>query len=446
MSKVLQPASGLTGTNYAASTTYYGWVGHAVHGGAFNNTTVEARAQITYRSAGILSNLYFYIRTNGVTATSTFRTRINGANGQQSVSIGSSATGAFEDTTNIDTIASGDEVCYQAVIGGSGTSMSVSNAATHFDNSSSAITRIISAGSISFTFNATSRTFTPGAVIEDVSADNDALNYLEWNVPGTLSNLFVYIVSNSRTTTTTFKDRKNSSDGSLSVSVTAAATGVFEDTSNTTSVSAGDQINFRMTTGSGSSEPLTVASVSFEFSADNQAWHMGAKGGGACSAGQTLYSGVGGRRGIISSTDEAHIQTPARVAFLWSRLWIYVSANSLSSTSNVTVRKNAADTSLLVAIASSTTGMFEDLTHMVLVASGDLIDYKISAAAGTGSMTPERVSSVGEFNLPPNAPTLVSPAAAATIYKNQTNNFDWDFLDPNVGDTQSAWMIRRRVR
>lgn len=46
-------------------------------------------------------------------------------------------------------------------------------------------------------------------------------------------------------------------------------------------------------------------------------------------------------------------------------------------------------------------------------------------------------------NLPPTAPTLVSPTDAATIYRNQTNAFDWTHNDPE-SDAQSAWALKRR--
>jgi len=47
--------------------------------------------------------------TNG--GSDTFRTRKNGANGNQVVTV--NATGVFEDNTNTDSISATDKFCYQ---------------------------------------------------------------------------------------------------------------------------------------------------------------------------------------------------------------------------------------------------------------------------------------------------------------------------------------------
>ena len=45
-------------------------------------------------------------------------------------------------------------------------------------------------------------------------------------------------------------------------------------------------------------------------------------------------------------------------------------------------------------------------------------------------------------NTAPNAPALTSPAAGATLDRNITQRFAWNFNDPDAGDTQSAYEIR----
>src|SRR3989344_6927696 len=92
----------------------------------------EARTQITYRTAGTLSNLWVYVNTNNLNGSTTIITRKNGENGAQSVSFASSTTGTAEDTTNSDTIAAGDEVNYQYVTGGTTGTISVRTITTVF--------------------------------------------------------------------------------------------------------------------------------------------------------------------------------------------------------------------------------------------------------------------------------------------------------------------------
>lgn len=103
----------------ASATSYFSGVGR------FIAASAEADAKTPLRTQGTLSQLRVRVVTNGITASTTFRTRINGANGAQSVSIGSGLTGAFEDTSNSDTVAIGDDFNYQIVAGGSGTNMSI---------------------------------------------------------------------------------------------------------------------------------------------------------------------------------------------------------------------------------------------------------------------------------------------------------------------------------
>src|SRR3990167_7824688 len=80
----------------------------------------EVSRQITYRTAGMLKQLYVNVPANTATANSTVRVRKNGANGNQLVTIPSATTGVFEDNVNTDAVAAGDEVAYETVRGGTG--------------------------------------------------------------------------------------------------------------------------------------------------------------------------------------------------------------------------------------------------------------------------------------------------------------------------------------
>lgn len=49
------------------------------------------------------------------------------------------------------------------------------------------------------------------------------------------------------------------------------------------------------------------------------------------------------------------------------------------------------------------------------------------------------------LNAAPNAPVLVAPANASTQDLAAGFTFDWTFSDPNAGDTQSSWAMRRKI-
>src|SRR5689334_6977153 len=73
--------------------------------------STEANAQITVRYANLtVTNLIVNISANslsGGTATSTIRTRVAGAYGNNSVSINNGATGQFADTSSSDSVSTG---------------------------------------------------------------------------------------------------------------------------------------------------------------------------------------------------------------------------------------------------------------------------------------------------------------------------------------------------
>lgn len=83
----------------------------------------EARVQHWAGSGFVLDRFNLVVQSNGLTASSTVRTRVNAANGAQLVSIGSGATGRFEDTSNRDIIQASDLVNVAFEVGATGTTI-----------------------------------------------------------------------------------------------------------------------------------------------------------------------------------------------------------------------------------------------------------------------------------------------------------------------------------
>lgn len=73
----------------------------------------ELNIQSPLASAGILERMAVQINANGQAGITIWKIRINGVDGNQTISIPASTTGFFQDVTNTDTIAVGDLVCYQ---------------------------------------------------------------------------------------------------------------------------------------------------------------------------------------------------------------------------------------------------------------------------------------------------------------------------------------------
>lgn len=233
--------------------------------------TTESNAQTKMQTGGTLKNLYTYIPSNSRTVTDTIRTRINGANGNCSVSITSGATGAFEDTSNTDTVASGDTINYAYVWGANGNFTSVNFIACDFsttDSSSMLISQFT--GALTVNANLTRYYGVMGDGGDSYSTESDVKTYAL--VASTLSKLAINVTANTVSATSTCRLRVNGANGNSAASITASTTGYYIDNSNSDTVAAGDSINYSVTTGA------TGTSMSFRYIAMKIA--VGGGGGG----------------------------------------------------------------------------------------------------------------------------------------------------------------------
>jgi len=257
------------------STRYIGLGGEI----GWSNTEVEG--QYRFRVAATLSNLRVYLTTNNHTTATTARTRVNGGNGNQSVSIGAGATGAFEDAVNTDNIASGDNVNYQVVTG-----ITTTSAWTLFQVKSNSAGRQVIAGLISTTTtlgNGLTR-YLPCETDCQAFALVEARTQTEANAAFNAKNMYVYISANTLDGATTFRLRKNSGNSNLVVSVGAGLTGQFEDIVNTDSFVAADLLNWSVITG-GTGGTIAIHYIGFELEQpaapptglENKSANMGSK-------------------------------------------------------------------------------------------------------------------------------------------------------------------------
>ena len=100
----------------ASSTIFHSWTND--EGGSTSESDNSNRIPVP--CAGTFSNMAVSVNANPRTSDSTLRFRVNGANGNQVLTIPAGTTGEFEDTTNSDTIAEGD-LCGFALTNGLGT-------------------------------------------------------------------------------------------------------------------------------------------------------------------------------------------------------------------------------------------------------------------------------------------------------------------------------------
>ena len=374
--------------------THYAPFGNAF----FNGNTLESESQITARTAGLLTDLYVRIITNN-RAASSVTLRKNGANGNLTVSIGASTTGVFQDNVNKDYISSGDLLDYIVTEGAGGTTFRLSIIQTVFDATGGTSIRWVSNSAASTTGNGTTLyTFIGGDHGFNASENFGKINI---NVTGTWKNLHVNIGANARTTTTTFRSRKNLANGNQVVSVGAGLTGIFEDLVNTDSVSANDDLAYARIMGA-SAENLTTRSIATDFlTADNTfGTNNSFAGASAINFGSTIYWAVGGSP-FDASITEADYQSIMGVGGKVSNLAVNISANTLNAgTSIVTLRKNGANGNNTVSIGFGTTGQFEDSSNVDFFSYSDLICHQIVTSGTAGTLSFRSIGITVLVNMP----------------------------------------------
>lgn len=101
-----------------ANTTEYSAIA-----GSTQTVSSEGPVQVGPNLAGVWDKLSVYLSSNTVSAASTIKSRINGADGNQVLNITASTSGWYRDTSNTDTIAAGDALSIIIIAGATGTEL-----------------------------------------------------------------------------------------------------------------------------------------------------------------------------------------------------------------------------------------------------------------------------------------------------------------------------------
>ena len=196
----------------------------------------ESNVQWTFRTSSTLSNLRGYVNSNtSSSGTFVLRTRINAADGGQSASWGAGITGAQEDTTNTDAIASGDKVNYRR-------DNSAGNGAVVLDS-----TQVLSASP-----GRQSGSEGISSTIYNCEGNPDATEasaQVKIRASNTARNLIVNVNQNTRNGASTSTFRQNNTNTSLTLSVAASTTGIIEDLANSVTLSDADTVDIAFTSG-----------------------------------------------------------------------------------------------------------------------------------------------------------------------------------------------------
>jgi len=383
----------------ASSTTYF-----PVGISCGDRIATEANVQHPF-PAGFWRGLYAVI-TNNDRGASTIKSRVAGADGAQILSIGASTTGQFEDTTGVDTITAGALLTLQVVTGAGGTIYRIYGISTKFR----AVGQTVCKYTVdSFNAIATASTTFFGPIAGQTAAGwtttaANAQTLVRTSM--TFSAFWIKVSTNARSTTSTYGFYKNSGAGNQTVSVTAGATGIFEDTTNSDAVVSGDLVCIYATLGTGTGN-LAFQNATTQSSTGNKCFII-CSGVGATPAGvvynasTTTYVPMSSANtgSIGGSATESDVRADARIGMRLANFTSYVSVNTVTATSTITLRINGADATQTLSIASSTTGRTEDSTHVDNVIPTDELNYVVATGASGTSMSVQTVGILAQAKEP----------------------------------------------
>lgn len=206
-------------------------------------STTENTVQVGAPEALTASNLQVYVTANARTNDTTVKSRKNGADGTQIVTIPAGTTGFFEDTTHTDSLAAGD--LFNTVV----TTLSGTQIAT-FSMIGMKLTGATANQSVMFSRGSSSlsagltRAVAPWG--RPTLTGTEATIYCPAPYRGTWSGMGVDISANASTTDVAVVSRVNGATGSQSLTIPAGTTGTFRDASGTDTLASGDLMTIQL--------------------------------------------------------------------------------------------------------------------------------------------------------------------------------------------------------
>lgn len=367
-----------SGISIGASETRYLFLDE----GTQSTNDTESKRTSIHRTAGVFSNLQINVTANDRAAT-TFRTRKGTADANLLITVTGSTTGLFEDNSNTDTVTAGDDWHARTVGGSGGTVFTYRIASVLFSATTNTVKRFNTTWGANLS---TASTAYPHGMFS--SSSNTPRTESDIQIKSinacSLKNLCVYVVVNTRSTTTTYRTRVNGSNGNLLVSATASTTGTLEDTSNTDSLSAGDLVNFLITTGTGTGN-VGHETIACDWESTDETYQFinGSNAGVTFSTLSTTYFFASAGT-LNTGTTESDVQGEANVAVTLSKMECYVKTNTITAASTLRLRKNSADGNQVVSVTASTTGLFTDSSNSDAIVATDTTNYSFTTG-GTGT-------------------------------------------------------------
>lgn len=404
--------SSLTVVRTGASTVNASLTRDTTISGHLTFSTTEVLCQTPIRDAGTFRYLYCMVSANGTSGSSTFKLRKSGADSAVGLTIAAGVTGGMVDSTNSESFADTDEASYRLVTGAGG-SVTFRDVSIQFDptNKADCISFLVARGLFSMTANSDNQFFIPNGYIDSLHTV-ESERKLRVRAAGTVRDMAVYVSSNARTSTTNFRPMLNGSPVGNNIQFAAGATGLVEDPTPEIAVAVGDDLYWRVTTGTGSGEAITTAFASCTFASTRHEFLMiaGHGTGTTINAGATSYFSMAGRLFGEGNEDQAELGFDGAqycdFDFRVKDLNIWITVNTLDTTVDaIFLRKNRTSVPK-IRITTSTVGLLEaNSIWATFYGGGDTISYEVDCSSATaGSLSLLYISSVGCVHKAPPPP------------------------------------------
>lgn len=375
-----------------------------------------ARVQLPMPDCTI-RNLHIYVVSYISSTTTTVTVQKNGANTALAIAVVGSGTGHFQNITDSATFASGDigrlnlasglqsslgPVSFEQELAGDGLVGVYSLNASVASNTTGRL-HYRGAGQTSSLYTSPSAALD---VVSKMTASMDRLRFI--------------VVTNSKAAARTLTARVNNADSTLSVTVPASTTGVFESVSSPISIVPGDTISF-VYDSLGTTGTIQGRTIDYRMTTADDLFDVLVGGDVTVAASADRYAPV--IQGLnLNATVDTAVKTVVPFDTVASLLRAYIASNSSTNAWSITLQKNSADTALSLAIPSGGSGYFEDATNTVALTAGDNIAYRVSTrnssvnftwlgfSMSSGAAAVTIAPETGELEVDGIAPALVAGA------------------------------------
>lgn len=352
----------------------------AIGGGPTGLT--EANVELTARATYALSGLYIRVTKNSTTAASTLRCRVNGANGNQSLTIPAGTTGQFEDTVNSDTLADGDRFATSLVVGTGG---SLTFTTSNYNLNSPSSDPFIGVSGDASVIDSLSQSVSLFGGLHP-SGFSTGLAYT-FRMPAIFTNLRVSIISNAADAASTARTIVNGSSGNLLVTVPAFTTGIFEDSVNSDVLASGDTANFLLSLPFGGNA-VAFAYFAVKVAADGRVQGAGGAAGGSQAFATTTFAAIDTEDEFGVSVAETDVQVLSGVRIIATNLLAEITSNTVNGATEGAFRINETSTVLAVTIPASTSGTFENIVDEVSTSTPHPLALMLSTGGSSGTISP----------------------------------------------------------